>query len=120
VIEIRKALQSFLSALHPRVYFKSAPDTAQFPYVVYNLQIISGGEYQETVLVDIDGWDQNNTGDTTTLEELMKKINALDKASLVTDDLAVTFFKDNMLTVEDTDKSIKRRQNRYTGLLYRR
>jgi hypothetical protein len=130
LIEIRKVLSTYLKTLHPRVYFQIAPSDAVFPYIVYDLpSIFSDGEGGETATLDIDGWDMNSTGDTTAIENLMKTINGkldengnptgLDKRTLVAEDIVVTFFLENKLSLLDDDKRIKRRKYTYSGKLIR-
>lgn len=121
MIEVRTALSAYLKILHPRVYFQQAPENATFPYIVYDLpNSFSDGEGFEIVALDIDGWDCNNTGDTTSIETLMQIINAVDKKSFVTDNTAVTFYLETKLSLIDDDKRIKRRKYTYAGRLMRR
>jgi len=76
MIKLRKALHAHLKTIHPRVYFQTAPDTAQFPYLTYDIpNIFDGGEGHQTVTIDIDGWDSPVDGDTTALENLMTAVN---------------------------------------------
>ena len=118
MMEIRKAIQTYLKTLHPRIYFQVAPETAVFPYIVYDLpSIYCDGEGMETVVLDIDGWDMNTTGDTTTIENLMQSINGLDKKVLTTDKISVVFYLENKMALTDTDKTIKRRKYVYQGKL---
>jgi hypothetical protein len=131
MIEVRKALIPFLKTLHPRVYYQIAPENAIYPYIVYDIpSIFCDGEGGEVVVLDIDGWDSNDTGDTTIIETLMATINGklddegnptgLDKKTLITSEIAVTYFIENKLSLTDEDKKIKRRKYIYTGKLMRR
>lgn len=132
MIEIRTALSTYLKTLHPRVYFQVAPETAVFPYIIYDLpSIFSDGEGFETITLDIDGWDLNNTGDTAVIESLMQIINGykdtdrnqvqgLDKKVLTTDNMSVVFYLENKIPLLDDDKRIKRRKYTYSGRLMRR
>src|SRR5690554_5040168 len=91
MIELRKALHPRLRAIHPRAYFQRAPDTAQFPYITYSFEMIPDGEGFELVVLDIDGWDMPDDGDTTGLESLMSDVKrSMDKKTLTTDDLVVS------------------------------
>lgn len=121
MIEIRKALSTYLKTLHTRVYFQIAPTDAIYPYIIYDLpNSFSDGEGGEVVTLDIDGWDSNITGDTTIIENLMKTINVLDKKTLTTDEIVVTFYLENKIPLLDDDKAIKRRKYIYQGRLMRR
>jgi hypothetical protein len=121
VIETRKAVSTFLKTIHPRVYFQSAPEDAVFPYIVYDLpSSFDDGEGGETVTLDIDGWDCNNTRDTTVIENLMQAINSINKNVLTTDNISVVFYLENKIPLTDDDKRIKRRKYTYSGKLFRR
>ena len=121
MIEIRKAVNTYLKTLHPRVYFQEAPMDAIFPYIVYDLPNSFGdGEGGEVVNLDIDGWDSNNLGDTIVIENLMQIINSIDKQVLATDKITVVFYLDNKIPLLDDNKQIKRRKYIYSGLLIRR
>jgi len=121
MIETRKVLNTYLKTLQPRVYFQVAPNDAVFPYIIYDLpSIYDDGEGLETVTLDIDGWDLNNTGDSTIIENLMSEINSLNKKTLTNDKISVTFYLENKLALLDDDKRIKRRKYTYSGRLFRR
>ena len=121
MIEIRKAINTYLKTLHTRVYFQVAPKNAVFPYIIYDLpNSFSDGEGGETITLDIDGWDMNSTGDTAAIENLMKTVNHIDKKTLITDEIAVTFYLENKIPLLDDDKNIKRRKYIYSGRLLRR
>ena len=119
---LRKLLHSFLKSIHPRVYFQIAPDSAEFPYLVYDFtQIINDGEEFETVAVDVDGWDMPADGDTTALETLMQTVNdVLNKKTLTVENLAVTFYLDRKIPLLDDNKNIRRRKYIYEARLFGR
>jgi len=129
--ELRKSITVYLKTIHPRVYHERAPSTAVFPYLVFTCPLYPDGEGFEICVLTIDGWDKPTHGDTTELETLMALVKGkkdpttnlptgLDKKTLTNDELWVTYFLDNMLSVEDDDESIKRRQQNYSGRLFRR
>ena len=121
MIELRKALHPRLRAIHPRAYFQRAPDTAQFPYITYSFEMIPDGEGFELVVLDIDGWDMPDDGDTTGLERLMSDVKrSMDKKTLTTDDLVVSFYLDRKLALEDDNPKIIRRKYVYQGRLFER
>ena len=119
---LRKLLHPFLKSIHPRVYFQIAPDSAEFPYLVYDFtQIINDGEEFETVAVDVDGWDMPVGGDTTAIENLMDEVNqALNKKTLTAEGLAVTFYLDRKIPLRDDNPAIKRRKYIYEARLFGR
>lgn len=117
---LRKVLYPFLKSLHPRVYFQVAPETAQFPYLVYDFtQVQNDGEEFETIAIDIDGWDMPAGGDTTALETLMETVNnGLNKKTLANEDMAVTFYLDRKIPLLDDNPAIKRRKYIYEARLF--
>ena len=117
---LRELIHPFLKSIHPRVYFQIAPDSAEFPYLVYDFtQIVNDGEEFETVAVDIDGWDL--TDDTTALETLMQTVNdALNKKTLTAEGLAITFYLDRKIPLRDDNPAIKRRKYIYEARLFGR
>lgn len=119
---LRKLLHPFLKSIHPRVYFQIAPDSAEFPYLVYDFtQIVNDGEEFETVALDIDGWDMPADGDTTALETLMQTVNdVLNKKTLTAENLAVTFYLDRKIPLLDDNKNIRRRKYIYEARLFGR
>jgi len=118
--KFRELIHPYLKSIHPRVYFQVAPDSAEFPYLVYDFtQITNDGEEFETVAVDIDGWDL--TDDTTALETLMQTVNdALNKKTLTAEGLAVTFYLDRKIPLRDDNPAIKRRKYIYEARLFGR
>ena len=121
MIDPRRALHPHLRAVHPRVYFQRAPDTATFPYLTYSFEVLPDGESFELVVLDIDGWDMPISGDTTQLENLMTDVDrAMNKTTLTTDDLVVSFYLDRKLALEDDNPKIIRRKYVYQGRLFER
>ena len=120
MIEVRKAINTYLKTLYPRVYFQQAPEVVIFPYIIYDLpNSFSDGEGGEIITLDIDGWDSNTTKDSTVIENLMKNINAIDKKTLSTTEITLTLFLDNKIPLLDDDKNIHRRKYIYSGKLIR-
>lgn len=128
MIDLRTVIKSYLKSIHPRVYFQSAPDNAVYPYIVYDIPNYSDdGETQSLIVVDIDGWDRPNNGDSTVLENLMTSINGdgdlktpsgLNKKTLTTDKIVVSFYLDNKLPLTDKDPLILRRKYIYQARLF--
>jgi len=120
--ELRKALKTKLKTIHSGVYFQIAPETARFPYLVYDIPNDSDdGESMELVIVDIDGWDSPDNGDTTALEILMSSVNAsLNKSVLTTESMSVVLYLDTKLSLTDDDPRIRRRKYTYQAKLFKR
>ena len=121
MIELRRVLHLHFRSIYPRVYFQKAPDTAQFPYLTYSLEVMPDGECFELLALDIDGWDMPDDGDTTQLENLMTDVKReLDKAVLTTENLVVSIYLDRKLPLEDENPNIIRRKHIYQGRLFER
>jgi hypothetical protein len=121
MISLRKELKVYLNSIHPRVYFQYAPDNPIYPYIVFDFPGFNDdGEFQEFIVVDIDGWDKPKNGDTTGIESLMESVNSINKKTFVTDDWVVTLYLDRKLPLVDPDSSIKRRKYVYQAKLYKR
>jgi hypothetical protein len=119
MLNIRKVIQAHLRAVHPRLHFLRAPESAKFPYLVYELEITNIGDDLQMVTLDVDGWDDNN--DTTELEVIMDNVKkSLNKQIMIIDKLALFLDLDRRLTLTDTDPRINRRKYIFNGRLYER
>lgn len=122
ILELRKAIVAALRAAHPRVYFEEATEGAEYPYLVYELpDSIDDGTLEQFVL-DVDGWDAPKGGDTTALETMMDAADrAINRLAVTVDDrLAITFYRDNRLSLRDDDPRIRRRKYVYQARTYER
>lgn len=121
MIELRKALLLHLRSIYPRAYFQRAPGNAQFPYLVFRMETYDTGDGRQLVTLDVDGWDKPEGGDTTALEQMMAALNAgLNKVTILTDTLTITFYLDRKLPLTDEDPQIHRRRYSYQGRLFER
>lgn len=119
MINIRKAIQSHLKTVHPRVYFLKAPESAEFPYLVYEIEVSHVEDDLNMVTLDIDGWD--DASDTMPLEILMVNVqNTLNKTITINGDLALFLNLDRKFPLTDPDPKINRRKYIYQGRLYER
>lgn len=120
MIELRKIIQKNLKLVHSRTFFQSAPETTEFPYLVYEIGNINcDGEGFQQVLVDIDGWDDKN--DTTALEELMKSVDlALDKKTFAEGKTTATFFLETKTPAPSENPKLHRRKHIYQVRIFER
>lgn len=119
MIELRKLIKSNLKAVHAKVYYQKAPDNAVCPYLVYELPTSYFNEYDGTLTLDVDGWDDEY--DATALETLMAAVNAkFNRLQVVTDDFAVTFYLENKMSLREDDKRLNRRKYIYSGRIFER
>lgn len=111
--ELRKLIQSVLSEICPRVYYEQSADTELFPYIVYDLASIDLDKIERDDLVmTVDVWDRSN--DPKSVENIADSIEQrLNTANLPTESVLPTFFRISRTSVQDTDKSLKRRQLKF-------
>lgn len=111
VLEIRKAVQTALKAVHPQVWYERAPDAAQFPYLVFLLENAIDEPGLERFVLDVDGWDAPADGSTVMLEQLMEAVDqALHKRVVIADGVAFVIYRDRRFPVDDNDERIRRRK----------
>jgi hypothetical protein len=116
---IRQAIKSQLKSIHPRVHFLKAPKDAEFPYLVYTIQITDLGDNLKMVTLDVDGWD--NKEDTTELENLMVSVkDGLNRSIILNDNLFMSVYLDRQLAPPDDNPLLSRRTNIFLGRLYER
>jgi hypothetical protein len=119
MLELRKAIQSNLKAIHPRLFFLRAPEKSIFPYLVYTIEITNIEDNLQLVTLDVDGWDDNS--DTIPLETLMEAVKqTFNKQIIINDKLAMFLDLDRRLTLTDTDPRLNRRKYIFNGRLYER
>ncbi len=75
IVELRKLINTTLRTVHPRVYYQRAPETATYPYLVYDLPDSIDSSPVEQFNLEVDGWDKPSSGDTTALETLMDSVD---------------------------------------------
>jgi hypothetical protein len=120
VIELRTALQTLLKTVHARVYYQTAPDTAVFPYLVFDLPNSVDSGTLENFILDIDFWDDDTN--TTALETLADSVDIIlhRKTLLITDKMCMAIYRDNRLNVSDDDPRIRRRRYTYQARTYQK
>jgi hypothetical protein len=113
VIELRKAILSYLKSIHPRVYFQIAPEGAAFPYLVYDLPNSTDDAVMERFVLEVDGWD--NSKDTTAVETLMDSVDKElhRKTVILINSISATFYRESRLSLLDDDPRIRRRKYVY-------
>ena len=111
--ELRKVIAAALSGVCPRVNYEIATDTEQFPYLVYDLSSVNLDDIErDDVILTIDVWDKSAS--PVTVEELSDRIESLlNAANMPTQTVLPTFFRISRATIQDPDKSLKRRQLKF-------
>lgn len=123
--ELISGIRSFLLTKATRVYFRKAPSTAAFPYVVFDLPSSYSSRPSEDFSLEVDVWDDKQ--DTTALENLTESIDGngdifsptgLNYKTITSANLTATSYREARLIVPDDDERINRRQLRYTVRAY--
>jgi len=126
MIELRTAIQKFISDIHERTSHEDSTFDEVFPYITYSLNSVSSkDENQELFVLEVDGWDKSD--DSTTIEALMELIDGdgelvqptgLNKAVLTTSKIIAIVTRDLRYTVPDSQKAIKHKRYVYSISLY--
>ena len=112
IIKIKTDINNFLESITPNVFYGTADKDAKYPFVVFDLTNSTDDGVMERFILEIDGWDNNK--DTTDLETMMSKIDkGLHRRTVVIDDIFLTFYRENRLTVHDDNPNLRRRQYVY-------
>ena len=110
-------IKAYLETKHERVYHEHAPSDAVFPYLVYEVTEGFKNGCRDDLTLIIDIWDRNQS--SMEIEELTDTIDRLfDNANLPTDYVLPTFYRESRLKIEDPDKTLKRRQLRFSVQTY--
>lgn len=107
--KLRKQIVSELKHFCSEVYYRSASDSAQFPYCVYDLSVVYSDSALERFSFDLDLWDRSENGSAEAVEDMadsiVKHFNLLNDAK---DGNYPTFFLANRNPIDDPDKHIQR------------
>lgn len=104
--QLKQQITNLLKDVCPRVYFSEAPDTAQFPYIVYDLSQGVENAGQIICTLDVDIWDKNTS--SANVDALSRAIRRLDKTVYIDDDIQFSLFFDRILNTKSEDKTLKR------------
>lgn len=114
VIVLSTAIVTLLTAKHPHIYCEIAPEHAPYPFATYNLENSVDDGTMENFVLEIDGWDAPENGDTIPLEMLMHELDlALNKQVIRSNGMAFVIYRDNRLPLTDPDKRLRGRRIRY-------
>ena len=110
-----------IQSVYAKTYFEKAPQSTEYPYVVYHMPNTSEVEVREDTVLEVDVW--TNTGDMVELETITDNIDKkLNRLSNLDANFQCKIYRDNpyKLNIPDEDPIINRRRLRYNIKLYRR
>jgi predicted metal-dependent peptidase len=117
MLEIRKAIFTQIRNVTDAAYYQDAPENTPTPFVTVDISNSIDDGTLERFVMDIDGWGASNN--TTALETIMDGVDKQlhRKTIYITDgagrQLGVTFYREQRLTFDETDKRIFRRRYIY-------
>ena len=112
-LELRKVIKSLLLQFNKNVFYENADDDARYPYIVYELDSVDfNNTYRDDLILTISIWDKGTS--TKTVETIADNIERLDCINNPTDTVLPTFYKISRSSIPDEDKSIKRRELKFS------
>ena len=100
------------------VYYEDAPNKAEYPYLVYNLED-GYRSYREEYILTLDFWDRNQS--SSNIENLVDAYDKhLENKLIVTELFSIRLNRLQRLKIEDEDKGLKRRQLKFEVQIYQR
>lgn len=116
VLEIRKIIISVLQENDVRVFYQKAHEDAVPPYIVADLSNSIDDGTLERFILDLDGFTVGT--DSVGLEQVMAIADrALHRKTVYViqgaEQLGITFYRENRLTFDETDRRIHRRRYTY-------
>lgn len=112
-VELRNIIQSNITNIIERCYYRVADEEAAFPYAVYDFENIDLGDIaRDDLILLIDLWDQSI--DSTTIENIADEIEDLFNAANIPNEYVLpTFYRVSRKTIDDPDKTLIRRQLKF-------
>lgn len=107
--KLREFLQERMEAISARRYYGSAPASAEFPYLVWNLEEIAYEGAMALLELEIDAVDYGeSTAQAESMADLLQK--SLHNLHQLTDDFFVAIYRERRQPIYENDKSIIRRR----------
>lgn len=107
--ELRKQLKSILKLSVENVYYEGAPDSRQYPYIVYELSELgfSDGRTLFQMEVNVFDYGESSSAIETISDNLQEE---LDKYYFINDRIQFNAYRNSRQIVKETDKKIIRRR----------
>lgn len=118
-LDLRGLIYEKLTTTGVATYYRIAPETTSFPYIVFDLSRVTFGDSaRDDFDVEVDIWDKSRNPKTIdeiadNVEELFNTVN--DPQSTI----LPTFFRENRYPVPDNDKDLQHLQLHFSVELYK-
>ena len=117
--KLREYLQSRLGEVSERAYYGDAPASAEFPYLVYNLQEVSYEDGLSLQELEVDAVDYGtDTAPAAAIADSLQTL--LDHHYAITEDFQVAIYRERRQPIYENDKSVIRRRLTFQVRLYER
>lgn len=108
-VALRTELQRLFKTLTPNVYYEEAPDTAVYPYLVYELSEVLFNHGKTTYQLEVNILDYGNS--SLAVEILADSVqDALNKYYFINVEIQFITYKGLRQTIKEEDKQIIRRR----------
>lgn len=117
--KLREFLQERFEPISPRQHYGSAPASAVFPYLVWNIEEVTHEDGMTLLELEIDTVDYG--ADTAQAESMADLLQAsLHNLHQLTDDFFVAIYRERRQPIYEDDKSIIRRRLTFQVRLHER
>jgi hypothetical protein len=118
-IELQKSIVEVLIKCTPKVFYESADQEADFPYIVYDFigEIPDYESQKDKILLEIDCW--SNKTDSREVESIADAVignrnrlntSGLDQLLVTNNNFSARFYLDNKQNIPDPSPDIRRRK----------
>lgn len=112
--DLRKLITAQLNTITGNTYYRTAPDTAEYPYKTFELSRFNLGDLaRDDIDLCVDVWDHGT--DCKAVDQIADQIEELfNAANLPQAHILPTFFRDSRYPVSEEDKTIQHIQLHFT------
>lgn len=117
--KLREFLQERFTPIVPRSYYGAAPASAEFSYLVWNLEEVANEDNMTLLELELDVVDYGtDTAQAETMTDLLQA--SLHNLHQLTDDFFVAIYRERRQPIYEDDKSIIRRRLTFQVRLHER
>lgn len=116
---LREFLQARFEPISPRRHYGSAPATAEFPYLVWNIEEVTHEDGMTLLDLEVDAVDYGTeTAQAESMADLLQA--SLHNLHQLTDDFFIAIYRERRQPIYEDDKSIIRRRLTFQVRLHER